>query len=117
MNSNLKKLLKAVEIELNKTEKNYHHTRNSAREIAASASASPSQSGDRYHSQATADLAKQRYEEAQKLMDEIKVKGEEIVINHNGEEVYLVDNPILVSGFKIVSTRSPLGQTLKLHTK
>ena len=109
MKTSLKMFLKSVNNEVKKAEQNYKQAKKSALEIAASASSSPSQSGDRYHSQGTADLAKQRFEEVKKLKDEIKVKGETVIVTYDGEELILVDNPVLLPGFKIVSTKSPLG--------
>lgn len=114
MQSILNSLLQSVNVEIKKAERNYKQAKKSALEIAASASSSPSQSGDRYHSQGTADLAKQRFEEIKKLRQEIEIKGETVIVNYGGEELILVDNPVLISGFKIVSTKSPLG--LKLST-
>lgn len=112
MDQQLNSFKKAVEKELKKAEVNFKQTKKAAQEVAASAAASPSQSGDRFHSQGAADLAKQKYEAVLALKNEIDQKGEKVCVDHGGETLYLVDNPIMISGLKIVSTKSPL--SLKL---
>jgi len=112
MSVKLNKFIEAVNIEFKKAEKIYKETKESAEEIAASAAASPSQSGDRYHSQGTADLAKQKYDSILALKKELEVKGERIIIEHQGQTLFLVDNSVIISGFKIASTNSPFGQKI-----
>ena len=87
MNKNLKDLMKKVETELEKAEKNYKNAKRSAQEIAASA----------------AVLA---------LKHEVEEKGEQICFEHEGDTVFVVDSPVLIPGFKIVSSKSPLGQKI-----
>jgi hypothetical protein len=112
MGIKLEAFLKAIDEEYRKAEKIYKEARKSAQEVAAAASASPSQSGDRFHSQGTADLAKLKFDSISRLKVEVGEKGEKICTEYKGETVFLVDNPILISGFKIVSTKSPLGQII-----
>lgn len=112
MNSKLKQLLEAVNEEYKKADRAYKINKKSAQEIAESAVSSMSQAGDRFHSQGSADLAKQRFETINLLKQEIEEKGEKIGFNFEGHEIFLVDNPILIKGFKLVSTQSPVGQKL-----
>jgi len=109
MSFKLKQLQKAIDVELRKAEKGYTNSKKSAQEIARSAGLSPSQAGDRYHSQGTLDLARERYEAILALKKEVEDKLETICTQHNDQEIFLVNNPVLISGFTIVSTKSPLG--------
>jgi hypothetical protein len=116
----LKEFLGAVNVEFLMAKKNYDHTKKSAQEVSASAAASPSQSGDMFHSQGAADLAKQALENVISLKNEIETNldsGISVVkspcfINFGGIPVYLVSYPVLISGFKMVSSKSPLGISL-----
>jgi len=112
MTFKLERLQEAIDVELAKAEKGYNNAKKSAQEIARSAALSPSQAGDRYHSQGTLDLAKERYEAILALKKEIKDKGETICAKYNDQEIFLVDNPVLIPGFTAVSTKSPLGAKL-----
>ena len=112
MKNKAKQLLEAINTEFIKAEKGYKNAKKSAQEIALSAALSPSQAGDSYHSQGAADLARERYESILNLKKEIEEKGETICVNYEGQEIFLVDNPVLISGFTIVSTKSPLGKKL-----
>jgi len=112
MSDKLRELIKAINLELKKSEEIYRNTKESAQEIAASAAASPSQAGDRFHSQGTADLARQKYEAIAALKSEIDKKGEKILHKYEDETLFLVDNPVLIPGFKIVSSKSPVGKKL-----
>lgn len=106
------KLTKAVESELEKAKKYYELAKDSAQEIAKTALTSHSQAGNRFHSQGTADLAKQKYETVLSLKKEIETKGEKVVFEYDDETIYIVDNPIMISGFKIVSSKSPFGERI-----
>ena len=112
MNKKIQDFLVAVDLEYKKAEKIYKDAKDSAQEVAASAALSPSQSGDRFHSQGTADLAKQKLDSISNLVVEIEEKGDRICVEFKGEIIFLVDNPILISGFKVVSSKSPLGQKI-----
>lgn len=112
MGDRINKLLLAVQNELEKAEKAYKHAKQSAQEIAATALTSHSQAGDRFHSQGAADLAKQKLDTVLALKTEIEEKGEGVCFKHDGEDVYIVDNPILLDGFKLISTKSPLGMKI-----
>jgi len=87
-------------------------SKESAQEIAKTAANSMSQAGDRFHSQGSADLAKERYDAVLAFKNEVEQKGESIFINFEGNDIVLVDNPIIIPGFTIASTKSPLGQKL-----
>lgn len=112
MRKNFSDFVKAVDLETKKAEENFKKAKKAAEKIAASAAASPSQAGDRFHSQGTADIAKQKYEAVLALKDELKQKGESVCFKYKKENVFVVDNPILISGFKIISSRSPLGKKI-----
>lgn len=121
MRSKRGELLNIVNSEFEKAKKNYELIKKAAQEINASASASPSQSGDRFHAQGAADLAKQKLEAITNLKNEIELAVDEntpdvvtppCFVNFGGEEIYLVDNVVTIGGLKFVSSKSPLGQNL-----
>lgn len=112
VNKEFDKFKKAVDEEYEKAKKYYELARDSAQEIAKTALTSHSQAGDRFHSQGTADLAKQKYETVLSLKKEIETKGEKVVFEYDDETIYIVDNSIMISGFKIVSSKSPLGEKI-----
>lgn len=112
MLNDFSKLIESVDQEVKKADKNYVKAKESAEEIAASAAASPSQAGDRYHSQGTADIAKQKLNNILSLEKELEEKKEKVCFEHQGEIVYVVDNPVLITGFKIISSNSPLGKKI-----
>lgn len=112
MQINFKSLTKSVDTEVEKAEDNYKKSKKSAEEIAASAAGSPSQAGDRYHSQGTADIAKQKLDTVLALKNELEEKGESICHEHEGETLFIVENPVLIDGYKIISEKSPLGQKI-----
>lgn len=117
MQSKFTDLLLAIEVESEKAEKFFNEANKAALEIAASSAASPSQSGDRFHSQAASDMARQKHESVLALKKEIINKGKKIVFNYNGETIFIVDNPIMIKGFKFVSSNSVLGQKLLTERK
>ena len=98
-----------------------------ANEIAKSSYNSPSQSGDRFHSQGQADIAKERAERLEKVLARVeKELGNKVPenispicwVNLEYEDAtkdgfYYVDEPISVSGYKFVSSSSPFGTILK----
>ncbi len=112
MTSKLSELIQAVNLELEKSRKIYEHAKKSAQEVAASAALSPSQSGDRFHSQGAADLAKQKFEAAMALKKELDEKKEDAGFILEGEEIFIVDSPMVIKGFKLVSAKSPIGKKL-----
>src|SRR3990172_3423574 len=118
MRIKLEKLLQAIDVEYKRAEKIYKDAKKSAQEVAASAQHSPSQSGDRYHSQGSADLAKQKFDFISSFRTEIKEAVDLEIpdkisvpcyLKLGEDELYLVSNPVLISGLKIVSSKSPLG--------
>jgi len=121
MRIKLNLLLDFVITEFKKAEKRNKNATDSALEIARSAALSPSQAGDRFHSQGAADLAKEMFETVSKLKIEIEKNIENKIpetvsipcfIKLEGMDIYLVDNPILVNGFNLISKESPLGSSL-----
>lgn len=112
MNRLINNLKTTVNLEFKKAEEAYKHAKKSALEIAASAAASPSQAGDRFHSQGAADLAKERFETFKLLLNEIEEKGEKIYFKYEGKDLFLVENPVLIKGFNLVSVKSPLGSKI-----
>lgn len=114
MHSKLIELLSLVKKELKKAEKNYLQAKTSASEVAASAAHSPSQSGDRYHSQGAADIAGLRVEAIRKLKKEIET-GNAHFIEKDGRALFLVRNITLIPGAKLVSVDSPVGKKLLKH--
>lgn len=90
----------------------------SAMEIARAAALSPSQSGDRVHSENQAKITAEAFIKLKHLHDEIdkslnKSVPEKIepVCFVNGE-FYFVTTPIYLPGIKLVSVESPLGRKL-----
>lgn len=120
MRVKLSEFLDAIGTEFNEAKRNYEQTKKAAEEVAVAASLSPSQSGDRYHSQGAADLAKQTFENVRNLRTEIEANLDKNIsfidppcfLNLGGDKVYLVSYPIIVKGFKIISSKSPLGLNL-----
>lgn len=128
MRTKLKEFLGVVETEYKEAKRNYETSLKAAQEVAASAALSPSQSGDRFHSQSASDLAKQIFENVADLKYEVGKSLDEdtnfikppCFVSLGGDKFYLVDYPVLISGYKIVSSKSPLGQELlgkKNHEK
>ncbi len=111
MKPGLKKFLVIVKKELNKAEKNHLQAQKSASEVAASAAHSPSQSGDRFHSQSTADLAQDRVESLKKLKEEIESETP-ILVEKDGETFFIVRNVTFIPGVKLISTNSTVGKDL-----
>lgn len=114
-------LLAVVEKDLKKSSRIYDLSKKSALEIAKSASLSPSQAGDRYHSAGAMEIAKDKYEMTKALHDEIqkslKNSSPEFVetpcfVKMDKIEFYLLDNVASVSGFRIVSSKSPMGEAV-----
>lgn len=114
-------LLSKINSDLILAEKRYKDSKKSATEIAISASASPSQSGDRFHSQGASDMAKQRLETVKKLKKEIEESLDSptpdfivspCFVKTDKLEFYLVENTILISDIKLVSVNSELGQKI-----
>ncbi|OGM02098.1 hypothetical protein A2115_03650 [Candidatus Woesebacteria bacterium GWA1_41_8] len=101
-------------------------TKESANEVAKSAAGSWSAAGDREHSRAQAVIVEENLNELKRINKEIETfigkpvpeKIEPVcfmtLIYDNGEEkeFYLVHDPIHLSGFNLISPKSPLGQSL-----
>ncbi len=111
MKLELNKLLLVVNKEIKKAEKNHLQARVNASEVAASAAHSPSQAGDRYHSQGTADILKERIEALKKLKREVE-SGYPRFIKKGKDSFFLVRNVTLLPGVKLISMNSPVGKKL-----
>lgn len=118
-------LIEKVESELKKANDYAAKTKEAALEIAKSAAASPSQSGDREHSKNQAEIAAEylkNLEVSRELLLSIeqntpqKVQANVFVkLEYDDgqvQEYYLVKNPIKLSDLKIISKESPLGKSL-----
>lgn len=121
----LEELLALLEGEVAKAKKAAENTRKSADEIAKSAAHSPSQSGDRTHSQGQADITEAYFKRIIAFEKRIKIALAETpntiqtpcfvgVKFTDGKEssFYLVEDPIVISGITLVSAVSPLGSAL-----
>lgn len=111
MKTKLQELLVVVEEELLKAERNYREAKKSASEVAASAALSPSQAGDRFHSEGTANLVRNRFEALKKLKGEVE-SGKAHFIEKGGENFYLVKNVTLLPGINLISVDSPVGKKM-----
>jgi transcription elongation GreA/GreB family factor len=101
--------------------------KNAANEIAKASYNSPSQSGDRFHSQGQADIAKERVERFEKAFARVEKELENKIpesispicwVNLEYKDAtkdgfYYVDEPLSVPGYKFVSSGSPFGNILK----
>ncbi|OGM14889.1 hypothetical protein A3A76_02055 [Candidatus Woesebacteria bacterium RIFCSPLOWO2_01_FULL_39_23] len=119
----LNELLNKVEREVEEIKVRTEKVVGAANEIARSSYNSPSQSGDRYHSQSQADLAKSSLINMQDFQQMLKQSLErdlpesiapicyvELIFN-DGETssfFYVEESPSVIS-FKFVSSSSPLG--------
>lgn len=116
MQTRLDKFLVVVQKELGKAEENHAQAKINASEVAASAAYSPSQSGDRFHSQGAADIAKKRVAALKKLKEEIE-SGTPRFIEKGGKGFFLVKNIALVPGVDLISVSSPVGKELMNHVE
>lgn len=121
----LEMLVSTLQKEVAKAKKAAESTKKSAEEIAKSAAHSPSQSGDRTHSQGQADITEAYFKRVIAFQERIKAALTEtpdtvqapcfVTIKFaDGKEssFYLVEDPIVISGFTLVSAVSPLGSVL-----
>lgn len=122
----LQTLLDLINTELAKTKEFAEKTKVAAQEVAKSAAASPSQSGDRAHSQGTADIVEEKLGRIVLLKTEIEECLEKAIPETVSSpcyiklesaslgtlEYYLVQNPVLIDKVKLISTQSPLALEL-----
>ncbi len=101
----------------------------SANEASGGLAASYSAAGDAEHSRNTANLSMQKYQSIKKLSEELRGASYQdnpqsaktpcyILLQIGGDpekEVYLVENPVFMSGFNLVSPMSPIGNALMGH--
>lgn len=121
MRQKLIDLFAVIEKDLAKSSRIYELSKKSALEIARSASLSPSQAGDRYHSAGAMEIAKDKYEKTKAVYEEIqeslKNSSPEFVeapcfVKMDKIEFYLLNNVVSIPEFKIVSAKSPLGEAV-----
>lgn len=125
MRVKLGELLLVLEKEIEKAEKRAGETKSAADEIARAAVGSFSQSGDIEHSRNQSYLVLEHLGRLRKLYEEIKSETEKDIpgkvrpacflkvdIEGKVEEIFLVNNLVLISGVKLVSPESPLGKEL-----
>jgi transcription elongation GreA/GreB family factor len=115
-----------IKKESKKSYKRRLEARKSANEIAKVAAYSPSQSGDRTHAENQAAIYEENYKRLKSLVTFLEKKVKESVpekvkigcvvsvVYKDGteEEIYLVNNPLTLPGFKVVSDKSLLGSAL-----
>ncbi len=118
MRAKLAELFERVDGEIKKAENFAQKTKEASIEVAKAASLSPSQSGDRVHSENQAKITQEAFAKLKHLHDEIKEslnkpvpEKVEPVCFVNGE-FYFVTTPIYLQGIKLISVNSPLGQKL-----
>ena len=97
-----------------------------ANEVSGGLISSYSAAGDAEHSRNSANLSIQKAETIKKLKDELErsldlVSPEEIkpvcfisvkFEEGNQKDLYLVENPVFITGFNLISAISPLGESL-----
>ena len=99
---------------------------NSANEVSGGLVASYSAAGDVEHSRNSANLSMQKYQSIKILVEELENALSEkvpetvspvsfVALEYAGgkrKDVYLVDNPIYISGYNLISMESPIGRVI-----
>lgn len=123
----IEELYKELKKELEKAKDRERKVKEAADEIARASYNSPSQSGDRFHSQSQADIAKESVERLKKVFNEVSAELSKPVPDNiqpvcwveleydddNRDKFYYLDEPLSISGYKFVSSNSPFGNKLK----
>lgn len=124
MRQKLQLLLEAIDGEMAKAKHRAEQTRKAANEIARSAAASPSQSGDREHSAGQALITQNvlvglqtTQEDIQKalMVDVSLVQAPcflELELGGKRLEFYFIDNPPHITGLSFISVKSALGKVI-----
>lgn len=125
MRNKLSELFGAVEKQVKISKTASSESRKSANELSAGLVASYSLAGDVEHSKNSANLSQQKYEAVQKLFEELKesMYSEcpnmvqvpcyiKISISGAEKELYLVNNPVFLSGCSLISSDSPIGKAV-----
>ncbi len=123
----IKKLSLLLEKEFEKSKDSFEKMQLSAIEIAKSSYNSPSQSGDRFHSQGQADIAKENLKNLEGVLKEL---NNELLLSEipqairpscwielefdggKKESYFYLKNPLVVKGYSIISSKSPFGSIL-----
>ena len=122
----IQKLQELLLKELEKAKERERKVKEAADEIARASYNSPSQSGDRFHSQSQADIAKENVERLESILKKVEEELQNPVpesiapicwINLEYEdggkdEFFLLDEPLSIPGYKFVSSNSPFGLVL-----
>lgn len=125
MREKLNDLFVVVEKQVEISKAASSESRKSANELSAGLVASYSLAGDVEHSKNSANLSQQKYEAIKRLFEELKecVYTERpnviqipcyIKISMSGvtKDLYLVNNPVFVSGYNLISSDSPIGKAV-----
>ena len=125
MRKKLQELETVLRREIKRAERQANSSKRAAYEIARAAASSWSMAGDRTHAEGQAQIAEENLAKLKKLMEEIKLSMKKfpekiellsfIVATKNGEreeDFYLVQTPVFIKGFTLVSTESPFGQAI-----
>lgn len=126
MRLKLLNLQKRLEVEIEKAEKNALGSKQSANEVAGGMVASYSVAGDAEHARNSAILNQHKLNQLNKLKEEmdkallkeIPEKAEPLCFvsvkfkNGSKNNLYLVNNPVYISDFNLVSVQSPIGKSL-----
>ncbi len=108
-------LLEKINSELVRLEEIAKKTREDANFIAQGALASPSASGDREHAQNQAMINLHRLGILKALKEEVEKGVGRYEVEYNDgrqESFYLVKHPVILAGFKLISSQSPLGKAI-----
>lgn len=103
-----------------------HKSKTDANELSAGLVSSYSLAGDVEHAKNTANLSMQKHESIKKLSRELEgVMNGDLPVSVNvpcyislsmssgtTKDVYLVENPVFINGFNLVSPSSPIGKAL-----
>lgn len=125
MGKYLQELEDRVIRELEKAERQANLTKQSADEISRVSANSPSQSGDREHSRNQAYVTADRLKILQNILAELQNAERDnqptqaippvyitAEIGDAEQKFYILSNPLNLSGFRLVSANSPLGQAV-----
>lgn len=125
MRKKLQELFSIVERQLEISRNASSESRKSANEASAGLVASYSLAGDVEHSKNSANLSQQKYEAIKTLFEELGeyIHSEvpstvevpcyvKIVISEVEKDIFLVTNPVYISGYNLISPISPIGKAI-----
>lgn len=101
------------------------NSHNAANEVSGGLASSYSAAGDVEHARNTANLSIQKHKAIKNLEIELKesihlespksvepVCYIKITMSGNEKEIYLVNNPVYIAGFNLISPNSPMGEAI-----